>query len=75
MRIYLEIRKESRDEYLGKGLPNEQVIIDVTGKTDDEIISLKQSILQLLNWDNYKCYKHICYHDEEEVKPCEIMEI
>lgn len=75
MKVFLEIIKEQTQEEIEKGVPAEQIIIDVSGKTEEEIMEIKQSLINLLGWSNFKAFKHICHHDETEPKPCERLEV
>ena len=75
MKVFLEIEKPLSEEEIAKGVPLQQVRQEVTGKTDDEIKALRDQLVQLLGWTDYKSYKHICYHDEGSGKPCERIEI
>lgn len=75
MRVFLEIFKERSDEEILKGLQPEHVVVDVSSMKDDEIVRLKEEIVSILKWDKCKAQKHICYHDEEEVRDCEIIEV
>jgi|GEM_PF-4100602 len=75
MRIFLEIFKEQSSEEMEKGVPQEFIRKDVYDLSKEEIINLKNQIVQALGWDKYKAQIHYCYNDEEPTKPCEIEEI
>jgi hypothetical protein len=75
MRIFLEIFKEQSDEEIEKGIPQEFIRKEVDELSEDDIINLKNQIVQTLGWSKYKAQIHYCYHDEDSTKPCEIEEI
>jgi len=75
MRIFLEIYEEQSEEDVNKGIPQQFIRVDVSELSDEEIISKKNEIAGLFGFRKYKAYKHICYHDESELMPCEIEEI
>lgn len=71
MRVFLEIRKKGEEELNIFGFETAFIRIDVTGKTDDEIILIANDIMTRYNLENVEAFKHICYHDENPSKPCE----
>ena len=71
MKVFLEIEKSMTQEEIERGVPQQIIRQDVTGKSDDEIKVLAAQLVQILGWTDYKRYKHICYHDEDPAKPCE----
>jgi len=75
MKVFLEIIKSQTEEEIERGVPRQEIRQEVTGKSDDEIKSLRDQLVSLLGWTDYKSYKHICYHDEDPSKPCERVEI
>jgi hypothetical protein len=75
MKVFLEIFKEQTQEEIEKGVPQEFVRIEVDELSEEDIIKLKNQIVQALGFDKYKAQIHYCYNDEEPTKPCEIEEI
>jgi len=75
MKVFLEIEQVLSSEDMEKGVPPVNARLDVTGKTDEEIKDLAKQVASLLGLTDYKAYKHICYHDEDIPKPCEIIGI
>jgi hypothetical protein len=75
MKIFLEIFKEQSDEDIEKGIPQEFIRKEVDELSEEDIISIKNQLVQVLGWDRYKAQIHYCYHDEDANKPCEIEEI
>jgi hypothetical protein len=75
MKVFLEIFKEQSQEEIEKGIPQEFIRKEVDELSDEDIISIKNQLVQALGWDRYKAQIHYCYHDEEPTKHCEIEEI
>jgi len=75
MRIFLEIFKEQTQEEMERGIPQEQIIIDVSDLDEEQIVAKKNEIVSMVGWTKYKAQIHYCYHDESPTMPCEIREI
>jgi len=75
MRVFLEIFKEQSEEESEKGVPREEIRVDVSDLGESEIVRKRDEIVAMLGWKNFKSQIHYCYHDEAQVRPCEIREI
>ena len=75
MRIFLEIFKEQTVEEMESGIPREEIRLDVSDLSEEQIISKKDEIVSSFGWSKYKAQIHYCYHDESPTMPCEIREI
>jgi len=75
MKIFLEIFKEQTPEETERGIPREEIRLDVSDFSEEQIISKKNEIVSMLGWTKYKAQVHYCYHDESPTMPCEIREI
>jgi len=75
MKIFLEIFKEQTGEEMERGIPQEQIRLDVSDLDEEQIVAKKNEIVSSLGWTKYKAQIHYCYHDESERMPCEIREI
>mgnify|MGYP001772753577 CR=1 FL=1 len=75
MRKFLEIYVEQTQEEIDRGIPQQVIRFDVSDKTEEEIVDLRDKIVSTLGLKNFKSFIHICYHDEGPTKPCQIFEI
>lgn len=75
MKVFLEIYKTQTEREIDSGVPQESFRLDVTGLSDEEIMTKKDEVIKLLGWTDYKAQKHICYHDEDSNKPCQLIEL
>jgi len=73
MRVYLEGYEQRQVEsMMGEGLAMVMVIrYEVTGFNESEVQQSINDIEALLN-SPYEIYEHICYHDEDPHKACEL---
>ncbi|RLG66882.1 hypothetical protein DRN93_05570 [archaeon] len=75
MKVFLEIYKEQTEKEIENGVPQESFRLDVSNLSDEEIINKKDEIVKLLGWTEFRAVKHVCFHDEDSNKPCELEEL
>lgn len=75
MKLYLEIFDYSNYDPKVEGAVVPMVRIEVDTEDIDELKSKAEQIASFLGFKEYKAQLHKCYNDEEEPKPCEIIEI
>lgn len=71
MRLYLEIkfeRKEEKEEL--ETLPEEIIRLEI--KSKDAALKLYETLKYAIADRPHKPYLHICFHDEEEPRPCHL---
>jgi hypothetical protein len=73
MRKFLEIEEEQTQDEIDLGVPQEIIIVDITGKSDKDIDLLKSQLVPLVK--NPKSFIHECHHDEGQINPCNRTEI
>jgi hypothetical protein len=49
------------------------VRVDVTGLSDSEVQEVISIVRELMKGTSYILQLHYCYHDEDPVKPCNII--
>jgi hypothetical protein len=70
VRVYVEAYEQLSPESAEEP---DFIRIDVTGLSDREVQEVVSIVRELMKDTSYILQLHYCYHDEESVKPCNIV--
>ena len=67
-RVYLEAL-----EVVPNGETPEFIRVDITGKTDAEVASIKADVVAIMNGKTYILRRHLCVHEDDQT--CQMVEV
>jgi hypothetical protein len=70
VRVYVEAYEQPPPESAEE---SDFIRIDVTGLSEGEVQDVISVVRELMRGTNYILQLHYCYHDEDPVKPCNII--
>jgi hypothetical protein len=70
LRVYVEAYEQLPPESAEEP---DFIRIDVTGLSEREVQEVISIVRELMKGTSYILQLHICYHDEDPVKPCNIV--
>jgi hypothetical protein len=70
LRVYVEAYEQLPPESTEEP---DFIRIDVTGLSEGEVRDVIDVVRELMKGTSYTLQLHYCYHDEEPVKPCNIV--